>query len=149
MHERKVQKLEKVLIATVFAAAAMIGVFMTGRAWFYYEWNGGSFKSFASYTSEDGHNHISIKARDPQWPFGSQDFQITMRGKNCGKKTITTSLRNDGKQSSAGDEVKTGFTDNARAVIVFDGEEQRPETIEIFFDRQNHTIEIVRTREWP
>ena len=108
---------------------------------------GGSFKHFAEYSSNNKENHILIESRDPSWAFGSQEFKTTLSGKGCGKQTVTTQLSNDGKQSRDGVEVKTEFIDNTHAIIIFNGEEQKSEIIEIFFNRTNSTIEIVKNVE--
>ena len=144
------KRLKIILLRSMLALVVCVVILVVGGIlWISYEWNIGSYNSFAEYTSMDGDNHITIKARDPVWPFGSQDFKIILQGKECGKQTITTKLSNDGKSSQDGEEVKTEFIDNSHAVIVFYGEEQNPEIIEIFFDKQNETIEIDRMEKVP
>ena len=143
------KKLKIVLLSAVSVILILSGIFIIEMLRISYAFGGGSFHNFAEYASDDGNNHISIKARNPVWPFGAQEFKIALRGKNCGKKTITASLSNDGKQSHDGEEVKTTFSDDSHAIIIFDGEEQMPETIEIFFDKPNNEIKIIRTYETP
>jgi len=53
---------------------------------------------------------------------------------------------NDGKQAKRGEEVKVEFVDNSHAVISFDGEEQKLETIEVFFDTENQRIVSATTK---
>jgi len=136
-----------IIISVISVAAIIILVPLIAITHLFYGMSGGSFKHFAKYSSTSKENHISIKAKDPVWSFGSQEFKITLDGKGCKKQIITAYLSNDGKQSQDGVEVKTEFTDDTHAVIIFDGEEQKPEIIEIFFDKTNKITEIVRTNE--
>jgi len=117
--------------------------------WFFYQWGGGSFRKFAQYSSDNKKYSIFIKAKNPEGSFGPQEFKIILNGKNCNKQIIITQLYNDGAQARVGEEVKTEFTDDTHAIIIFDGKEQKPETIEIFFNEQENTIEVIRTQETP
>jgi len=146
MKKKKAVTIILVVVAVIEILAGFYLVLFYGVSSFVDEMGPGPFKPFAEYSSEDGRNRISISAKEPIWPFGSQTFQIHLNGY---AQIFIVELANDGGRAQEGKEVQVEFTDNAHAVISFDGDEQTPEIFEIFFDTPNNKIITTRTKETP
>ena len=87
----------------------------------------------------NGNYTIELKATSsPDWPFGSQDGRIVLKGNNKTISSVDFQLRNDGK--GMGDYNWTVDWKNDKVIVTIIGEEQKDEVYYIYYNGETTNI---------